>query len=334
MPSGKHYLLSGDIGGTKTELALYNTDGTPHDPERKVRYASQEYGSLEEILAAFLAGEDVRLVHACFGVAGPVVGGNAQITNLSWSLETGALEKLLRVPVTLINDMNAIGSMVAHIEARDHVTLHQGDPVERGPRGIIAPGTGLGEGFLVWEEGHYRSYGTEGGHTDFGPRGPLQIALLEYLQARYRHVSYERVCSGIGIPNLYAFLKDTERYPEPDWLRQALAQVSDPTPVIVETALSGKDELCEATLGLFVAILGSEAGNLALKLLATGGVYLAGGIPRRILPWLLKPEFYQAFVSKGRFAEILSSIPLHVVTNADAALIGAAWNAFEAQRLG
>jgi len=328
------FLLSGDIGGTKTELALYSTQGTPHDPERKVRYASQQYGALEEILRDFLEGEQSRLARACFGVAGPVVRGQAHVTNLSWTLETAALEARLGIPVTLINDMDAIGSMVAHIDARDCVTLHAGEPVEHGPRGVIAPGTGLGEGFLIWEEGRYSSHGTEGGHTDFGPRGALQIALLEYLQTRYRHVSYERVCSGIGIPNLYAFLKDSGRHREPDWLREALEQVEDSTPVIVEAALNGKSKLCEATLDLFVAILGSEAGNLALKLLATGGVYLAGGIPRRILPRLRQPDFFDAFINKGRFAEILSRIPLHVVTHPDAGLIGAAWNAFEAQRSG
>jgi len=328
------FLLSGDIGGTKTELALYSAEGTPHDPERKVRYTSQQYGSLEEVLGDFLEGEHSPLARACFGVAGPVVSGQAHITNLPWTIETSALEAQLQVPVTLINDMDAIGDMVAHIDPRDHVTLHQGEPIERGPRGIIAPGTGLGEGFLVWEEGRYRSHGTEGGHTDFGPRGALQIALLEYLQTRYRHVSYERVCSGIGIPNLYAFLRDTDRYHEPDWLREALDQTDDATPVIAKAALDGKSKLCEAALDLFVAILGSEAGNLALKLLATGGVYLAGGIPRRILPRLRQPDFYQAFINKGRFSEILSHIPLRVVTHPDAALIGAAWNAFEEARLG
>lgn len=334
MSSGKPCILSGDIGGTKTELALYHTDGNPRNPERKVRFASQQYGALEEILAEFLSGAEIQLARACFGVAGPVVSGHAQITNLPWSLESQALQAMLNAPVTLINDMDAIADMVAHIDPQDCATLHPGEPVEHGPRGIIAPGTGLGEGFLVWAEGRYRSFGTEGGHTDFGPRGELQIALLEYLQERYRHVSYERVCSGIGIPNLYEFLRDTGRYTEPEWLRAALAKADDPTPVISQAAEAGNCALCEATFDLFIAILGSEAGNLALKLLATGGIYLAGGIPRRILSRLHKPGFYQAFINKGRFSEILSRIPLHVVTHTDAALIGAAWNAFEAERLG
>lgn len=327
----KSVLLAGDIGGTKTELAVYPLDGDARQPLKKNRYPSGEYRSLADVISEFLSDQPFTLKRASFGVAGPVVSGVAKITNLPWSLETAALEEALGIPVTLINDMDAIADMVAHIDPRDRIVLHPGEPVEKGARGIIAPGTGLGEGFLVWAEGRYQSYGTEGGHTDFAPRGELQVALLSYLQSRYAHVSYERVCSGIGIPNLYAFLRDGVHLEEPAWLKEALEKAKDPTPVIVQAGLAGGCTICEATLDLFLSILGSEAGNLALKLLATGGIYLAGGIPRRILPWLQKPEFYQAFINKGRFSEILSRIPLCVVVNPDAALIGAAWNAFEAE---
>jgi glucokinase len=324
----EEWILAGDIGGTKTDLALFSTNGHPRRPQRQVRFPSQQYDSLEEIIIEFLAGEKSNLKQASFGVAGPVVKGIAKITNLPWSIDCLALAEAIQAPVVLVNDMDAIAEMVAHIDPQDQSTLYAGEPVEQGARGIIAPGTGLGEGFLVWAEGRYQSYGTEGGHTDFGPRGDVQLALLDYLQAKYDHVSYERVCSGIGIPNLYTFLRDSGRFEEPAWLAEALSKADDQTPVIAQTALAGGSKLCEATLDLFIAILGSEAGNLALKILATGGMYLAGGIPRHILSWLQKPEFYRSFVSKGRFSDILSRIPLHVVINHDAALIGSAWNAF------
>jgi len=330
MAGDTSYILAGDIGGTKTELALYPAPGgDARAPETRERFASQEFASLEEIAGKFLAGKDVRLARACIGVAGPVVEGRSRITNLPWLIDGGSLAAMIGAPVHLVNDMDAIAHAVAHIDSSDLATVLPGSPVERGARAIIAPGTGLGEGFLVWAEGRYQPYGTEGGHTDFAPRDKQQMSLLAYLQDRFDHVSYERVCSGMGLPNIYAFLRDSGRYSEPGWLREAFAKVEDRTPLIVQTALDGKADICTATLEMFVAILGSEAGNLALKVLATGGVYLAGGIPRRILPWLQKPGFHKSFVNKGRFAEILSRIPLHVVLNPDAALIGAAWQAFE-----
>ena len=326
----KLFILAGDIGGTKTDLALYPLDSEGvKTPQRKMRYPSQNYGALEEIVSEYLTVEGTHIERACFGVAGPVVRGRAEITNLTWLIEAHRLEPVLEAPVTLINDMDAIANAVAHVTGDDLKTLLPGTPLEGGARGIIAPGTGLGEGFLVWAGDRYLPYGSEGGHTDFAPRGELQVALLLYLEARFGHISYERVCSGIGLPNLYAFLKDTGRHPEPHWLGEALRQAPDRTPLIVQAALDGRAEICEATLDLFTAILGSEAGNLALKLMATGGIYLAGGIPRRILPWLSKPQFREFFIDKGRFAEILSRIPVHVLLNPDAALLGAAWRAFE-----
>lgn len=329
MTQEQTYILAGDIGGTKTELALYPVGQKPRQPLRKLRCPSQDFTSLEEIVAQFLAEGKAEIVRASFGVAGPVVSGVANITNLPWLIETRRLERDLGVPVGLINDMDAIAHSVAHIEAEDLITLLPGTPVERGARAIIAPGTGLGEGFLVWSDGRYLPYGSEGGHTDFAPRGELQMALLTYLEDRFGHISYERVCSGIGLPNLYAFLKDTGRFPEPDWLAQQLSQASDPTPLIAQVGLEGRAQICVATLNLFVSILGSEAGNLSLKILATGGVFIAGGIPRRLLPLLQKPEFRQAFIDKGRFCEILSRIPVNVVMHPEAALLGAAWHALD-----
>ena len=327
MTEEQTFILAGDIGGTKTELALYPVGQTPRQNLRKLRFPSQDFAALEEIVAQFLAAGKAEIVGASFGVAGPVVSGVACITNLPWIIEARRLERDLGVPVGLINDMDAIAHTVAHIDPDDMITLLPGTPVERGARAIIAPGTGLGEGFLVWSEGRYLPFGSEGGHTDFAPRGELQKALLTYLEDRFGHISYERVCSGIGLPNLYAFLKDSARFPEPDWLARQLSQVSDPTPVIAQAGLEARAQICVAALDLFLSILGSEAGNLSLKILATGGVFIAGGIPRRLLPLLQKPEFKQAFIDKGRFSEILNRIPVHVIINPEAALLGAAWHA-------
>jgi glucokinase len=334
MAAQESYILAGDIGGTKTELALYSSSGSPNVPERKARFPSQEYESLAGILKEFLTEKALKINQASFGVAGPVIGGKAKITNLPWSIEAESLADEFGIPVSLINDMDAIAHFVAHIQPSDLVTIHPGYPEEHGARGIIAPGTGLGEGFLVWAEGHYLAYGTEGGHTDFAPRSQEQMALLSYLEQRYEHISYERVCSGMGIPNLFSFYKVSGRYEAPGWLMEEIERSEDPTPAIIQAALNGKAEICGATLDLFVEILGNEAGNLALKLLATGGIYLAGGIPPRIVDWLQKPPFIQAFKNKGRFAQILSRIPVYVVLNKDAGLIGAAWHGFDAAKGG
>jgi glucokinase len=189
---------------------------------------------------------------------------------------------------------------------------------------IVAPGTGLGEAYLTWNGRAYESHPSEGGHTDFGPTNGTQVALLNYWLERKGHVSYEWVCSGIGIGNIYAFLKETGFAPEPDWLQEQLAAVEDTTPLIVNTALNGDVALCDATLDLFIAILGAEAGNLALKTLATGGVFLGGGIPPRILPALQDGAFMEAFLHKGRFAGLLERMPVRVIMNPKAALMGAA----------
>jgi glucokinase len=199
------------------------------------------------------------------------------------------------------------------------------------PIGVIAPGTGLGEGYLTWnaDRNTYTAHPSEGGHTDFAPTTPTELALLTYLQPKFGHVSYERVCSGSGIPNLYEFLRDTGRYPEPDWLKEALTAATDPTPVIMRAATDelpeNRAEIATAALDLFVSIMAGEASNLALKLMATGGIFLGGGIPPRILAQLHLPTFMETFTSKGRFTELLSHVPVHVINNPDVALLGASF---------
>jgi glucokinase len=326
-------LLAGDIGGTKTILALYSAESGPHAPLAEATYPSVEYPSLETLASEFLARVNLKVERASFGVAGPVVGGRATVTNLPWVLDEAQLRAALDLSaVHLLNDVLAVAHAVPGLGSVDVRTLNQGAPADGGAIAVIAPGTGLGEAYLTWDGVRYRAFASEGGHTDFGPNTPLEMEMLRFLQQRFDHVSYERICSGIGLPNIYRFLKESGYASEPAWLAEQLA-ADDPTPIIVAAALdtSRPCELCAATLDLFVSALGAEAGNMALKVLATGGVYLGGGIPPRILPLLAGGEFMQAFLRKGRFSELLSRMPVRVILNSKAALLGAALYGLEAR---
>jgi glucokinase len=306
---------------------LYAAEAGPRNPVARLSFPSAHYASLEALLAEFLARVHQPIEVACFGVAGPVVDGQARTTNLPWVVDEARLRENLNVrSVRLLNDLEAIAHAVPLLQPSDLHTLNIGSPRQGGAIGIVAPGTGLGEAFLTWDGSRYHAFASEGGHTDFAPRSPLELELLGYLQGRFDHVSYERVCSGRGMPNLYAFLKDGGYGVEPPWLTTELAGAEDPTPIIVRTALGAdkRCELCDATLDLFVSILGAEAGNLVLKVLATGGIYLGGGIPPRILPYLQHEQFFKSFSEKGRLSELLVHIPVHVILNPAAALLGAA----------
>jgi len=320
-------LLAGDIGATKTNLAIMSSKAGPRTPLAEANFPSTAYPSLEAVAREFLSQVEWQVERACFGVAGPVVGGRASITNLPWLIDEQNLQDALRLStVYLLNDLQAIANGVPALEPADLHTLNVGQPAPGGAIAVIAPGTGLGEGFLTWDGSRYRPHPSEGGHTDFAPTNPLQAELLRYLQGCFEHVSYERVCSGLGLPNIYAYLKDGGYAAEPDWLAGQLAATDDPTPVIVNAALDRERpcKLCTATLDVFVSILGAEAANLALKVLATGGIYLGGGIPPRILPLLEKERFMESFRRKGRFAELLAQMPVHVILNPRVALLGAA----------
>lgn len=324
-------LLAGDIGGTKTVLALFERQAgaaliTRH-PVLERTFPSQQYASLELIIEEFLRDCPHTVAAASFGVAGPVVDGRAQVTNLPWVIDAAAIGEQFGFGVHLLNDLEALATAVPYLQGADLVTLNEGAPVENGAIGVIAPGTGLGEGFLVWHATRYEAFPSEGGHCAFGPTTPLQLEMLNYWLPRMGHVSYERVCSGIGIPNIYTFLRDSGRYPEPEWLREALDDATDLTPVIVRAAVASEADICVATLELFMEILGDQAGNLALTVLATGGIFLGGGIPGRILPQLQKGPFMRFFKDKGRFSEMMSRIPVHVIFNPKAALYGTAYDA-------
>jgi glucokinase len=322
-------LLAGDIGGTKTNLAIYDPEAGPRRPLVTATLPSTEYPSLEALVRSFLSDVEIEadVTRICFGVAGPVVAGQASITNLPWVMDESQLGEALGVtPVRLLNDLEAIAYAIPRLEPDDLHTINEGKAAPKGAIAVIAPGTGLGEAFLTWDKDRYCAHPSEGGHADFAPTDVLELGLLRYLWDQYEHVSNERVCSGLGLPNIYAYLKASGYADEPTWLAERLAQAQDATPVIVSNALDQEEccALCEGTLRTFVSILGAEAGNLVLKTMATGGVYLGGGISPRILPALDEGVFLRAFCHKGRMRELLARVPVHVILNDQAALLGAA----------
>ncbi len=324
-------LLVGDIGGTKTELAVYESVTALATPVAHDLFPSNNYKGLEEIVQEFLGKYKVQADRAAFGVAGPVVDAKATITNLPWIVEAEKLKDDLHLKsVLLMNDLESIASAVPFLQASELATLNSGQSAMNGPLAVIAPGTGLGEAFLTWGSQSYIAHRSEGGHADFAPTDELQIGLLRYLQPRLEHVSYEWVCSGRGMPNIYAYLKESGFAPEPSWLTEQLAQAKDANAVIAQAALdkTAPDPLCVATIKTFVSILAAEAGNLALKILSTGGLYIGGGIPRHILPFLQEESFMKTFLDKGRLAEALKPMPVHVILNAKVGLQGAAYRGF------
>lgn len=319
-------LLAGDIGGTKTHLAIFSLAEGPRRPVAEAVFPSANYGDLAEMVREFAAQTRLPLEYACFDVAGPVVGNRAQLTNLPWIVDGAALASAINLRrVWLLNDLQATAYSVPQLTPADLETLNKGEPAEYGAIGVIAPGTGLGEAFLVWTGNAYMAYASEGGHTDFGPNNDTEMELARFLLDRFGHAGYERICSGIGIPNIYDFLHERRGMAASPALTQRLASANDRTPLIAQAALdeTHPDPLALAAMEIFVSVLGAEAGNLALKVLATGGIYLGGGIPPRILPLLRDGRFMTAFTNKGRFSEMISKIPVHVVLT-QAALIGAA----------
>jgi glucokinase len=332
-------ILAGDIGGTKTEMALFRLEGESLGLVIEETFLSGKYSSLEAIMKEFLGKNSVSVDHASFGVAGPVVHGRASLTNLPWAIDERTLKETFKFSsVRILNDLEATAYAVPLLKPSDLRTLNKGDPIDGGTFAVIAPGTGLGEAFLTWDGSRYWAHPSEGGHTDFAPGNDEEMELLKYVQNQSDHVSYEKVCSGQGIRNIYKYYhRDLHVEDVKSWLTQEARQVDeteDPTPVIVHSALerSPRCGACFDTLNMFVSILGSEAGNLALKVLATGGVYLGGGIPPRVLRALENDRFTQAFKRKGRMAQLVSQIPVHVILNPKTALLGAASCCVEARK--
>jgi glucokinase len=317
-------ILAGDVGGTKVHLALYDfIDGKLKYTQDK-QYPAKEYSGLEEIVKEFLGNDKVSA--ACFGVPGPVRDGRLRLTNLPWTLDSRELSVGLGIQhVFLINDLEANGYGVAELSADQIYTLSEGDPGQIGNRALIAAGTGLGEGILAWNGRIHVPYPSEGGHTDYGPRNEDEIDLLRFLQQKYNgRVSYERVISGMGMTNIYEFLREVRGMDEPKWLAERIAAAHDPNSVITEMALSAKSEICEKAMDMFVSAYGAEAGNLALKVLSVGGLYVGGGIAPRILEKIKDGTFMKSFVDKGRLSQLLINMPVRIILESRAALLGAA----------
>jgi glucokinase len=321
-------ILAGDVGGTKVHLALYNFANGRLQSVRDQKFPAHDFGSLEDVVKKFCAAGDEKLgdiVAACFGCPGPVRDGRLKLTNLPWTLDTRDLVKSLGIPhIFLINDLEANGYGIPELAPEAIFTLHNGDPEASGNAGLIAAGTGLGEALLIWEGKAHRPIPSEGGHCDFAARSSREVALLEYLHDTLNgRVSWERVVSGLGIKNIYAFLRDVEKIAEPGWLHDRM-MAEDPNVVISQCAEDGSSSLCFETMKMFAGAYGAESGNIALKVLATGGMYLGGGIAPKILKTLRNGTFMQAFLDKGRLSPLLESIPVRVILDDTCALLGAA----------
>jgi glucokinase len=317
-------ILAGDIGGTNARLGLLELAGSRLRVIAAETYPSRQHAGLEEIVELFMARQQGRPARACFAIAGPVSNGRVVATNLSWVVDARRLGKIVGLSdVGLINDLEAIAHGLDELEDSDVVVLHPGTLGAKGNRAIIAAGTGLGEAGAYWDGRRHHPFACEGGHADFGPRTPRETELLTWLLARFDRVSYERVLSGSGLYEIYRFLRDRSRREEPPGLSEELARRPGPA-VIVQHALDGRSELCLEAVDQFVSIYGAEAGNLALKVMARGGVWIGGGIAPRVLPRLLEPAFGEAFVAKGPMRPLLEGMRVGLILNDRVGLLGAA----------
>ena len=340
-------IVAGDIGGTKTHLALFDWKDDRSEPYRQRTFASTDFASFEEVLEVFLkppavspkdrdrgdeespasepaAEEPLKIEAGCFGVAGPVIENRCRTTNLPWLVDGHELATRFEIPkVQLLNDLEATAYGLLVLRPDETSVLNAGSPPKtKHAIALIAAGTGLGEALLVWDGSRYRPLASEGGHTDFGPNTDLEIELLRHLRASYLHVSYERALSGSGLHAIYEFLRDTKKN-EPTWLAERL-KAGDPAPVIAEVGLAKQAEIAMQALDIFASIYGAEAGNLALKAMALDGVYLGGGIAPKLITKLEDGTFVRAFTNKGRYKRLMSSIPVRVIMNQEAGLLGAA----------
>jgi glucokinase len=317
-------ILAGDIGGTNARLAYFQPQNGHLRLVSERVFPSREHHEFGEIVEQFLEDSPTRPDVACFGIAGPVRNGRVETSNLPWIIEQARLAKQIHLPATLlINDLEASAWGVGGLGAGDLVALNRVSGRAVGNQAVIAPGTGLGEAGLFWDGTRHHVFACEGGHTDFAPQGDLQIDLLRFLHARFGHVSYERVLSGPGLVNMYEFLRDSGCAKQTPELAIEMSR-GDGAAAISRAALFGKDALAEKALDLWIAVYGAEAGNLALKTMATGGLFLAGGISPKVLAKLTGPVFMHAFLDKGRLRPLVEAIPVQVITNDKAGLLGAA----------
>jgi glucokinase len=328
----REIILVADIGGTNARLAIIERMDDRFEFLIEKTFSSREESSLESTLRKFLAAPHPPLTRASLGVAGPVLHNRCEATNLPWVIDAQVIARQLDLPsVGLINDLEAVVYGLLDLDDDDFAVINQGVADPQGNRVVIAAGTGLGEAGLFYSNGEYQTFASEGGHADFAPRNHLEMDLLDYLLRRHTRVSVERVVSGNGILNIYQFLKDKKLLEEPEWLAKQMRQEDSPK-VITRNALAGNSALCVEALDIFVSLYGAEAGNLALKLMATGGVYLAGGIAPKILDKIREPIFMNAFTAKGRMKPLLQAMPVQVILNPKVALIGAACHAMAMRR--
>jgi glucokinase len=344
-------IVAGDIGGTKTHLALFNWKKDRVDPVRLESFPSAEYASLDDVLTEFLvppklptsigefatekndatgleserpAEEPLKIDAACFGIAGPVIQNRCSTTNLPWVVDGATLAKHFDIPrVQLLNDLEAMAHGIFLLRQDEVEILNAGSPpAHKQAIALLAAGTGLGESILFWNGSRYQPMPSEGGHTDFAPNNDNEIELLRHLRSNYLHVSYERVLSGPGLYAIYEYVRDSKKN-EPTWLSEQI-KAGDPAAVIAEAGLKGQADIAKQALDLFASIYGAEAGNLALKAMTLNGVYLGGGIAPKLLAKLKDGTFMKAFINKGRYKNLLSSIPVKVIMNQQTALLGAA----------
>lgn len=328
MPQSPALILAGDLGGTNFRVAVFRDDAEM-SRLHFAKFHSADHSSIEEMVGLFLKDLTLEspLRTACFGVPGPNIAGIVTASNLGWKIEINALPKLIGVPrVEVLNDLESTAYGLSALLQTDLAPLQAGSGSHAGNQCVIAPGTGLGEAGLFWDGTRHTPWACEGGHADFAPTDELQHDLLTFLRREYGSVSFERVVSGMGIANIYRFLRDTGRGVEtPVVAREIMEQ--DAAAVIDRHAADGSCPLCRSTMDLFVRALGAEASNLALKTMSIGGVFLGGGIPPKILPLLRRPLFLESFLNKGRLRSLLETMPINVVLNDETALLGSAKNA-------
>lgn len=320
-------ILAGDTGGTKTRLALFEFENERMLRKDMETFVSREYSGLVEVLQIFLNNRSISIEKACLGVPGPVINGEAQITNLPWKLSEAQIRQSMLVEkFRLVNDLVATTAAVPYLDSNKLLVLHQGKKAKDHHKicAVLAPGTGLGQAFLSWDADKPQAHASEGGHVDLAPTSELEIELLKYLKTRFKRVSYERVLSGPGLVNIYAFLKYINYAPVPPELNARLNE-EDPAAVIAMSGQTGEYEICVKALDIFASLLGAQAGNLVLSLLATGGIYLGGGIPPRISKKLSDGTTVKAYLDKGRLSNIVEETPLYIIKDDHAALLGAAY---------
>jgi len=317
-------ILAGDIGGTNARLAYFQPQNGHFQLVEERVFPSREHSELGEIVTQFLKDSGKQPEAACFGIAGPVRNGRVETSNLPWVIEQARLASQIHLPGTLlINDLEASAWGIGALASADLVSLNRITGPVTGNQAVIAPGTGLGEAGLFWDGNRHHVFACEGGHTDFAPQSDEEIELLRYLKARFGHVSYERILSGPGLVNVYEFLRDSSPGKESPEFAAAVRK-GDAAAVISKAALASTNAMAQKALEIWISVYGAEASNLALKAMATGGLFLAGGISPKVLAGLTGPLFMQSFLSKGRMRALLEAIPVQVVTNEKAGLLGAA----------